>query len=90
MWIATIAIIYFGVFRIVLVNQIGTETSWGALRFFDLDKELSLPAWYSSILLWSAAIVLVINASLAPRLTEEPFSTGGRWQLSSSTFRSTK
>lgn len=68
MWVATFAIIDFGVFRIAFINQIGAETSWGALRFFDLDKELSLPAWYSSILLWSTAIVLATNATLARRL----------------------
>jgi hypothetical protein len=65
LWIATAVVLTLGILREVVVHVIGTGTVLKDLRHFDLDSEHSLPAWYESMLMASAAGLLAIIAALA-------------------------
>lgn len=66
LWLASFAIIAAGIFREWYVFRFGTETLVEDLRHIALNAEYCLPAWYSSLLLISAAgLLAVVTASVA-------------------------
>jgi uncharacterized membrane protein YhaH (DUF805 family) len=65
LWIATAIVLGLGVMREVVVHNIGTETFLKDLRHFALDLEYSLPAWYESLTMATASVLLATIAILA-------------------------
>ena len=66
-WLASFAIIAAGIFREWYVYRFGTETLLEDLRHIALNAEYCLPAWYSSLLLISAAGLLALATASAAR-----------------------
>jgi len=66
-----------------MILAFGAETPIGNFRFFDLDEEQSIPTWYSSLLLFCCAVLLLTISRLVGR-------TGGvdltRWTALSGVF----
>lgn len=63
----TIAILSLGVWvvgflRILWIGLIGRETALGDMSKLDLDSDLTLPSWYSSLLLALCALLLFLIA----------------------------
>lgn len=67
LWLASFAIIAAGIFREWYVFHFGTEGLLKDLRHIALNAEHCLPAWYSSLLLISAAGLLVLVTASAAR-----------------------
>lgn len=67
LWLASFAIIAAGIFREWYVFHFGTETFLKDLRHIALNAEYCLPAWYSSLLLISAAGLLALATASAAR-----------------------
>jgi hypothetical protein len=66
LWAASFAVVAAGIFREWFVFRFGTETLMEDLRHIALNAEYCLPAWYSSLLLISAAgLLAVVTASAA-------------------------
>jgi hypothetical protein len=77
--VATSAIVWIiGVARILLLEAIGTDTPLTDLSRLDLDSDLTMPSWYSSLLLASLAL-LAILVGLAGR-SKRPTDVW-RWNL---------
>jgi hypothetical protein len=54
--------------RQIYLTAYGTETALRSLNLFDLDKEATVPAWYSSMLMWTAAGLIAFQAIVSRRL----------------------
>lgn len=70
LWLASLAVIAAGIFREWYVFQFGTESFLKDLRHIALNAEYCLPAWYSSLLLISAAGLLALATASAARNRE--------------------
>lgn len=81
--LASAGIFGLGLLRELVVPVIGTETLLLDLRHIWLDAERSLPAWYSSLLLFTSALLLFAIARLTGRQRERDVS---RWYLLSLVF----
>src|SRR5262245_8976364 len=64
-WSATAAVAALGILRQSYIIRFGHDTALHNLRIFDLDGEQTIPAWYSSMLMWTAAGLLALQAALA-------------------------
>ncbi|TNC61943.1 hypothetical protein [Rubellimicrobium roseum] len=58
-WLATALVFGLGVLHVYLVAAQGWDPK-GPLRALNLDAEAVLPAWYSSILLYSSGLALIV------------------------------
>ncbi|WP_339834524.1 hypothetical protein [uncultured Parvibaculum sp.] len=67
LWLGSFAIIAAGIFREWYVFHFGTEGFLKDLRHIALNAEYCLPAWYSSLLLISAAGLLALATGAAAR-----------------------
>lgn len=63
--IASIAILLVSYLRLFFVQTYGLDTPIGNFRYFDLDEELTLPAWYSSIVILACGILLLAISRLS-------------------------
>jgi len=68
LWSVTAVIFGLGVFRQVYISALGTETALRTLSLFNLEGEGTLPAWYSSMLMWTVAGLLAAHAVIAHKL----------------------
>ncbi|MBX3494118.1 MAG: hypothetical protein KF899_14230 [Parvibaculum sp.] len=67
LWLASFFVIAAGIFREWYVFHFGTEGLLQDLRHIALNAEYCLPAWYSSLLLISAAGLLALARGAAAR-----------------------
>lgn len=61
-WVAkaSAAIVFLGIVREIVIARVGLETPLKELRHISLDSELSLPAFYSAVLILAIGIILVL------------------------------
>jgi hypothetical protein len=62
LWSATVIVFGLGVLRQIYIGSNTQGTLAHTFTILNLDGEMTLPAWYSSMLMWTAAGLLVINA----------------------------
>ena len=67
LWIAAAIVLGLGILREVVLHIIGTGTVLKDLRHFALDAEHSLPTWFESLSMATAAGLLTILAALSHR-----------------------
>jgi hypothetical protein len=67
LWTALATVLGLGIAREIAMNYIGTGTVLKDLRHFALDAERSIPSWYESLAMVSAAGLLGIIAALSRR-----------------------
>jgi hypothetical protein len=60
--LAACVILGLGVLREIFISVFGVETAFKTFHHFELDDENSLPAWFSSLLLTGAALLLCVIA----------------------------
>jgi hypothetical protein len=65
LWVATVLVFGAGILRELYLSQYGSNGPLGALRLLDLNGELTVPAWYSSMLMWTAAGLLALHAIIS-------------------------
>jgi len=81
--IASVIVVCLGVVRELVMARIGTGTPLKELRHIALDSELSLPAWYSSMLLFFIAGLLALIGRAARAVADRD---AGRWLLLAAIF----
>ena len=79
-WVAmtSMIVVALGVVREIVILQIGYDTPLKEIRHIALDSELSLPAFYSALLILSIGLGLLV-ISRAVRQTQGP--DAGRWAI---------
>lgn len=60
---ASVIVWGFGTFRIIWLELFGRNTFLRSLYKFDLDSDLTIPSWYSSMILGAAALLLFLIAA---------------------------
>jgi hypothetical protein len=57
------------VFSYVVVHIFAPDVKWGPIKLFvDMDREQSIPTWFSSVQLFTIAILLVLHGRLSKQL----------------------
>lgn len=74
---AAVCIVLLGYFREIYVGLYGLETALKSLRHFNMDWEGTLPAWFSSFVLATAAAQLAAISSLSRRENDEDWRQWG-------------
>jgi hypothetical protein len=57
----------FGTFRIIWLELFGRETFLRSLKIFNLDQDLTIPSWYSSLILAFSGLLLFLVAMASKR-----------------------
>ncbi|MEP2829926.1 hypothetical protein [Parvibaculum sp.] len=70
LWLASLLVIFLGLFREWYVTAFGFETVAKDLRHLAFNAEYCLPAWYSSLMLVFSAALLAVTALSARRRGE--------------------
>ena len=65
LWSATVVVFGLGVLRQIYVGSNAPGTLSHTFTILNLDGEMTLPAWYSSMLMWTAAGLLAVNAMVS-------------------------
>lgn len=63
--LASAAILLVSYLRLFVVQTYGVDTPIKNFRYFDLDEELTIPAWYSSIVLVACGMLVLAISRLA-------------------------
>ena len=74
---AAVCIVLLGWFREIYVGLFGLETALKNLRHIDMDLEGTLPAWFSSFVLVTAAVQLAAIAGLSRRENDKDWRYWG-------------
>jgi hypothetical protein len=64
---ATIALVACGLLSVYANYVLGHDWVFGLVRKFDLDREMNVPSWFSSALLFLAALLLMCVGGLTRR-----------------------
>ncbi|HVY20860.1 MAG TPA: hypothetical protein VHA70_12400 [Bauldia sp.] len=83
LWTATAVVLLLGYARDFLVESQIVPVAPDWLRLINLDGEMTIPAWYSSMLMWSAAVLLAV---LAVYRSDRRVVTGIWWWSLSALF----
>ncbi len=67
LWVASLSVVFLGLFREWYVTAFGFETVAKDLRHLAFNAEYCLPAWYSSLMLFFSAALLTLTALSAER-----------------------
>ncbi|WP_417584555.1 hypothetical protein [Pelagibacterium sp.] len=77
-FVASLVIIAMGMLREIVISQIGLETPLKELRHISLDSELSLPAFYSAVLILAIGVMLLLIGQV---VRQTRGLDGNRWTV---------
>lgn len=83
LWSTTLVVLGLGVLRLAYLLLFGKEAAFGLVGLLDLDGEANLPAWYSSMLMWTSAGLLGVHAALS---RGSPDRTASYWSALAAIF----